>query len=178
MNANPRGESRGDCFGTNGLIGPSPHFACKDGAYFKAGGTRADMIATRLRLILVAVALGCAGSGVTAAAAGEFPFGLEMTLDAPPQPGAKRLPNLEIGDRGEVRLELWCKSGEGQFSVAGDTVVFVAGVMRDGGCSAQQIAADDALLAALSAATNWTRRGDIVALTGAGATLRFQLNTN
>ncbi|MEA2917154.1 MAG: hypothetical protein QOJ15_9235, partial [Bradyrhizobium sp.] len=51
-----------------------------------------------------------------------FPFGSEMTLDAARQPGSKRVPNLEIGDSGETTLELWCKGGKGQFSVAGNTV--------------------------------------------------------
>ena len=54
-----------------------------------------------------------------------FPFGAEMTLDVDRQPGSKRIPNLEIGDTGEVILELWCKGGTGQFSVAGNTVIFV-----------------------------------------------------
>ena len=31
----------------------------------------------------------------------EFPFGLEMTLDVARQPGSKRLPTLDIGDRGD-----------------------------------------------------------------------------
>jgi len=60
-----------------------------------------------------------------------FPFGLEMTLDVARQPGSKRLPTLEIGDSGETRLELWCKGGKGQFSVAGNTVIFVAGSLED-----------------------------------------------
>jgi hypothetical protein len=30
----------------------------------------------------------------------EFPFGFEMTLEAAPQPGSKRIPTLEIGDNG------------------------------------------------------------------------------
>src|SRR5271169_3679575 len=47
-----------------------------------------------------------------------FPFGFEMTLDAARQPGSKRIPTLEIGDNGEATLDLWCKSGKGQFSVA------------------------------------------------------------
>ena len=54
-----------------------------------------------------------------------FPFGMEMTLDAGRMPGSKRVPNLDIGDSGEVVLELWCKGGKGQFSVAGNTVIFV-----------------------------------------------------
>ena len=40
-------------------------------------------------------------------------------------PAPSGYPNLEIGDAGEVVLELWCKGGKGQFSVAGNTVIFV-----------------------------------------------------
>src|SRR5712671_1876883 len=56
---------------------------------------------------------------IPARANDEFPFGLEMTLDAARQPGSKRLPTLDIGDSGEATLELWCKGGKGQFSIAG-----------------------------------------------------------
>src|SRR5882724_6099426 len=66
-------------------------------------------------------------SSIQARAEDGFPFGMEMTLEALPQPGSKRIPDLEIGDNGEVVLELWCKGGKGQFSVAGNTVIFVAG---------------------------------------------------
>src|SRR3954466_7949304 len=89
---------------------------------------------------------------VPAHAAEEFPFGLEMTLDAQRQPGSKRIPNLEIGDAGETLVELWCKGGKGQFSVAGDTVVFVAGAIDNRSCNDAQAALDDQLLADLSAA--------------------------
>jgi len=107
----------------------------------------------------------------------EFPFGFEMTLDAPRMPGSKRVPSLDIGDNGEVVLELWCKGGKGQFSVAGNTVIFVAGEMEDRPCSPAKAQADDELIAALTAATNWTRRGDLISFVGA-KTLRFRLNTN
>jgi hypothetical protein len=114
---------------------------------------------------------------VAPAHAQEFPFGLEMTLDAARQPGSKRLPTLEIGDAGEARLELWCKGGAGQFSVAGNTVVFVPGQLQARNCSPAQAQADDALLAALGEATTWSRQGDVVSFLGA-APLRFRLNTN
>src|SRR5690242_21825546 len=91
-----------------------------------------------------------------------FPFGMEMTLDAPPQRGSKRVPDLDIGDNGEVVLELWCKGGKGQFSVAGNTVIFVAGEMEDRPCPPAKAQADDELIAALTAATNWKRQGDLV----------------
>jgi heat shock protein HslJ len=106
-----------------------------------------------------------------------FPFGLEMTMDAARQPGSKRLPSLEIGDDGEVTLELWCKGGKGQFSVAGNTVIFVAGAMENRVCPPERAQADDELVTALGEAATWTRQGDVVSFVGA-KTLRFRINTN
>lgn len=111
------------------------------------------------------------------ARAQEFPFGLEMTLDAERQPGSKRLPTLEVGDDGEVLVELWCKGGKGRFSIAGNTVVFVPGIMQERNCPPAKAQADDALLIALSEATSWSRQGDLISFVGA-QTLRFRLNTN
>jgi hypothetical protein len=112
-----------------------------------------------------------------AAAQEEFPFGFDMTLDTANQPGSKRLPTVEIGDHGEAKLDLWCKSGTGQFSVAGNTVIFMPGPMEDRGCSPERAAVDDDLVATLSAATNWKRQSDLVSFTGAKP-LRFHINTN
>lgn len=127
-----------------------------------------------LRATFVGAALFIA---LPAHAAEEFPFGMEMTLDTQRQPGSKRIPNLEIGEAGETRVELWCKGGKGQFSIAGNTVVFVAGAMEPRSCSDAQAALDDQLLADLGAATNWQRRGDAVTFVGPKP-LRFRLNTN
>ena len=119
-----------------------------------------------------------AASNIIPARADEgFPFGFAMTLDAARMPGSKRVPNLDIGDNGEVVLELWCKGGKGQFSVAGNTVIFVPGPIEDRGCPPAKAQADDDLVAALSEASNWKRQGDAIAFIGA-RTLRFQLNTN
>jgi hypothetical protein len=106
-----------------------------------------------------------------------FPFGLEMTLEAAPQPGSKRLPTMEIGDSGEVTLELWCKDGKGQFSVAGNSVIFVPGPLQDRACPAARAQADDDLVAALSEAATWSRRGDLISFNGTKS-LRFRINTN
>ncbi|MBX9648025.1 MAG: META domain-containing protein [Xanthobacteraceae bacterium] len=106
-----------------------------------------------------------------------FPFGTEMTLDVGRQPGSKRIPNIEIGDAGEVVLELWCKGGKGQFSVAGNTVIFVAGEMENRSCPPDRAQADDDLIAALADAATWKRQGDFVSFVGA-KTLRFRVNTN
>lgn len=106
-----------------------------------------------------------------------FPFGAEMTLDVGRQPGSKRIPNLEIGDAGEVILELWCKGGKGQFSVAGNSVIFVPGAMENRTCPPDRAQQDDDLIAALSDVASWRRQGDMVSFVGP-KTLRFRINTN
>ena len=129
------------------------------------------------RKLVAAVVVSAAFFGAAPAMAQEFPFGLEMTLEAAPMPGSKRIPSLDIGDNGEVELELWCKGGKGQFSVAGNTIVFVPGAMEERSCPADRAQADDDLLAALAAAATWRRQGDFITLMGSKA-LRFRINTN
>lgn len=106
-----------------------------------------------------------------------FPFGTEMTLEALPQPGSKRIPNIEIGDHGEVVLELWCKGGKGQFSVAGNTVIFVPGQIQDRNCPPARAQADDELVAALGSVETWKRQGDVLTLIGPKP-LRFRTTGN
>jgi hypothetical protein len=124
-------------------------------------------------LVLVAATV----SAGPACAQDGFPFGFEMTLDAARQPGSKRVPTMEIGDNGEATLELWCKGGKGQFSVAGNTVIFVAGPLEDRACPPAKAQADDDLVAALSEAATWTRQGDLISFIGTRP-LRFRLLTN
>jgi hypothetical protein len=131
-----------------------------------------------VRRATIALVLGAVVfEAIPASADNGFPFGQEMTLDVGRQPGSKRIPNIEIGDSGETVLELWCKGGKGQFSVAGNTVVFVAGQLEDRTCPPAQAQADDDLVATLSDAATWTRQGDFVSFIGT-KTLRFRLNTN
>jgi hypothetical protein len=132
----------------------------------------------RPAMVALVLAFGLAAlDGLPARADEDFPFGFEMTLDAPPQPGSKRVPSLEIGDSGETRVELWCKGGKGQFSVAGNTVVFVIGPMEDRACPDARARADDELIAALSEAATWKRQGDVISFIGTRP-LRFRLLTN
>ena len=131
----------------------------------------------KLAGVALVLLVSAAPNAAQAQADNGFPFGMEMTMDVPPQPGSKRIPNLEIGDRGEVVLELWCKGGKGQFSVAGNTVIFVAGAMENRNCPANRAQADDELIAALTDAATWKRQGDAISFIGS-KTLRFRLNTN
>lgn len=126
---------------------------------------------------MVCAAVGMLLMSVAAHAEEGFPFGTEMTLEAVPQPGSKRIPNLEIGDNGEVVLELWCKGGKGQFSVAGNTVIFVPGAIQDRSCPPAKAQADDDLVVALSSVETWKRQGDVLTLIGPKP-LRFRTNGN
>jgi|ERR1700733_11936670 hypothetical protein len=125
-------------------------------------------------VLVLAVA---AFNSVPASAEDGFPFGFEMTLETAPQPGSKRVPTLEIGDNGEATLDLWCKSGKGQFSVAGNTVIFVPGPLQDRDCPPARAQADDELVTALSEAATWKRQGDLISFIGT-TSLRFRLLTN
>ncbi|MGY4476515.1 heat shock protein HslJ [Bradyrhizobium sp. USDA 3364] len=124
-------------------------------------------------LAFLAAALGA----VPARAQEEFPFGFVMTLDAARMPGSKRIPSIEVGDNGEVILELWCDGGKGQFSVAGNTIVFVPGAMENRTCTPERAQADKDLLATLGDMTSWRRHGDEVTFTGSKS-LRFVINSN
>jgi hypothetical protein len=136
------------------------------------------MLSVHLRSVGMAlILLAATGASARAQEDTSFPFGMEMTMDVLPQPGSKRVPNLDIDDNGEVTIEFWCRGGKGQFSVAGNTVIFVAGQMENRDCPAAKAQADDDLLAALTSATNWTRRGDAVSFIGP-QTLKFHINTN
>jgi hypothetical protein len=137
-----------------------------------------DSVTAFLKSAAAALVLAAAGFGAIPASAEDgFPFGSDMTLDVAREAGSKRLPTLEIGDNGEARLELWCKGGTGQFSVAGNTVIFVAGPLQDHDCPPARAQADDELIAALGGAATWKRQDDFVSFIGPRS-LRFHLNTN
>jgi heat shock protein HslJ len=134
-------------------------------------------VTRHLKLVAAISLLSAAVLQTAPAQAQEFPFGLEMTLDAGRMQGSKRIPSLDIGDNGEVVLELWCKGGKGQFSVAGNTIVFVPGAMENRTCPPDRAQADDDLIAALGDAATWRRQGDFITLVGTKS-LRFRINTN
>ena len=112
---------------------------------------------------------------VTAAfAQSDFPYDRDMVLDARPMRGGKRVPVLAIGAGGRAQIDLWCKRGEGQAAIAGDTITIIIGAMADEPCTPERAQADEDMIAALAGVTNWAMRGDVVTLTGAKP-LRFRL---
>jgi hypothetical protein len=130
-----------------------------------------------LRLCVVVLAI--LGAGVVSAsqAQTEFPYDRDLVLDARPRRGGKRIPVLSIEQGGRAQIDLWCKRGQGDALIAGDTITILVGAMRDESCTPERAQADEEMIAALSAVTNWSMRGDAVTLTGAKA-LRFRAATN
>jgi heat shock protein HslJ len=135
---------------------------------------------TTLRRAAFSLTLGTAATALPApavAAQSEFPFGHELMLDVKPMKGSKRVPMLDIDDKGLAEIDLWCNSVKGQLVVAGDTITIITGEKTARTCPPERAQADDEVLGALNEMTNWRREGDVLVLTGT-RTMRFRLQTN
>ena len=106
-----------------------------------------------------------------------FPHDRDMVLDARAMRGGKRVPVLSIEQNGRAQIDLWCKRGRGQATIAGGTITIAIAAMNDEPCTPERAQADEDVIATLSQATGWSQRGDVVTLTG-GKPLRFWLATN
>ena len=113
----------------------------------------------------------------SAAHAQDFPYDRDLVLDARPMRGGKRVPILSVGPNGQAQIDLWCKRGQGQAVIAGDTITIIVRSMNDETCTPERAQADEQMILTLSQVTNWTQRGDVVTFTG-GATLRFRAAAN
>ena len=118
----------------------------------------------------VALVLGLLAS---AAQAQEFPYDRDLVLDARPMRGGKRVPVLAIDASGQAQIDLWCKRGQGQAVIAGETITIIVGAMSDDSCTPERAQADEQMILALSQVTTWSVRGDVVTFSG-GTPLRFR----
>ncbi len=129
-------------------------------------------------LVRISVALALAGlATIPATAQAEFPFDRDLVLEARAMRGSKRVPVLSIEANGRAQIDLWCKRGQGQATIVAETITISVGAMNDEPCSPERAQADEDMIAALSQATSWSQRGDVVTLTGAKP-LRFRAATN
>lgn len=118
----------------------------------------------------VALVLGLLAS---TAQAQEFPYDRDLVLDARPMRGGKRVPVLAIDASGAAQIDLWCKRGQGQAVIAGETITIIVGAMNDDACTPERAQADEQMIVALSQVTTWSVRGDVVTF-GGGAPMRFR----
>ena len=104
-----------------------------------------------LRLARVGLPLILTGFACVAEAQSEFPYDRDLVLDARAMRGGKRVPVLSVEQNGRAQIDLWCKRGDGQAAIAGDTITITVGTMRDEPCTPERAQADEDMLAALAA---------------------------
>ena len=119
-----------------------------------------------------------AAAALPAIAQAEFPYDRDLVFDARPMRGGKRVPILSIDGSGRAQIDLWCKRGQGEAVIAGDSITILLGAMRDEGCTAERAQADEEMIAALGQVTGWSQRGETVTLSGATTSLRFRAASN
>jgi heat shock protein HslJ len=132
---------------------------------------------TVLQSTLLVVLVTIAAVRSMPASAQSFPFGEELRLDADPMPGSKKVPILDIGERGNAEIDLWCNSVKAQLVVAANTITIITGAVSSRQCGPNLMRADDDLMAALNSVTNWRMEGPDLVLVGP-MTLRFVHQTN
>jgi heat shock protein HslJ len=125
----------------------------------------------------LALALACGLIGAASASERGFPFDRELFLDSGPIGKSRKIPSLEVSAGGQAQIDLYCASGQGQVTIAGDAITIVPGPMVVQQCMPDRLRGDDDLMAALTAVTGWRREGDAVVLIGT-RTLRYRPATN
>ena len=129
---------------------------------------KVGLVRPALAAVLVAVV------AQEAVAQAEFPYERDLVFDARPMRGGKRVPILSVDSGGRAQIDLWCKRGQGEAVIAGDTITILIGAMREESCTPERAQADEDMIAALSAVTSWSARGDVVTLSGGPSALRFR----
>ena len=132
---------------------------------------------------LVALTGGVVAGGVLAGvAAGHaadhgFPYDSTLLLEAKPMKGSKRVPILQIEERGDAAIDLWCNRVQAQLVVVDNTITVILGASTEKQCDPDRMQADQGLMAALQQVATWRRQDDLLTLQGE-QTLRFHLSTN
>ena len=94
------------------------------------------------RVVCLLLALAFAGLS-SRAFAQEFPYDRDMVLETRAMRGGKRVPVLAIEPGGRAQIDLWCKRGQGQATIAGDTITIVIGAMNGEPCTPERAQADE-----------------------------------
>jgi META domain len=117
--------------------------------------------------------------GVSAGRAADrgFPYDSTLLLETKPMKGSKRVPILQIGERGDAAIDLWCNRVQAQLVVVDSTITVILGASTEKQCDPERTQADEDLKDALQQVANWRRDGDLLVLQG-DRSLRFHLSSN
>jgi hypothetical protein len=128
--------------------------------------------------LLAAAAVLLLAATAPAPAQGAFPFDQEMLLEVKPMPGSRRVPMMEIHAGGRASVDLWCHSAIADVAISGNEIKFNFLSAKAENCTPERGELDEVMGKALSEVTNWSRKNDIVTLTGPTATYRFRISTH
>ena len=129
----------------------------------------------KLKLLAMAALVLAAAGPVQAQ--GSFPFDQEMLLEVKPMPGSRRVPMMEIQSNGRAMVDLWCHSAVADVAISGNEIKFTFLSAKAENCTPERGALDEAMGKALSEVTHWSRKNDIVTLTGP-TTFHFRISTH
>lgn len=128
--------------------------------------------------LLAAILFALAGlSPATHASGQDFPYDKELRFDANPVRGSKRVPGLQISEKGAVEIDLWCVSGKAHAVIIEKQITIVPISMQDNQCPADRLRMDEELLNKLTQVTAWRWEGQLLVLVGPQL-LRFRPTSN
>jgi hypothetical protein len=128
--------------------------------------------------LFVAILFALAGlSPATHASGQDFPYDKELRFDANPVRGSKRVPGLQISEKGAVEIDLWCVSGKAHAVIIERQITIVPISMQDNQCPADRLRMDEELLNKLTQVTAWRWEGQLLVLVGPQL-LRFRPTSN
>ena len=128
--------------------------------------------------LFAAILLALAGlSPATHASGQDFPYDKELRFDANPARGSKRVPGLQISEKGAVEIDLWCVSGKAHAVIIEKQITIVPISMQDNQCPADRLRMDEELLSKLTQVTAWRWEGQLLVLVGPEL-LRFRPTSN
>jgi heat shock protein HslJ len=130
-------------------------------------------------LVALVVLAGGVMAGASAARAADhgFPYDSTLLLETKPMKGSKRVPVLQIEERGGAAIDLWCNRVQAQLVVVDNTITVILGASTEKQCEPDRVQADEDLKDILQQVANWRRDGDLLVLQG-DRSLRFRLSSN
>lgn len=145
------------------------------------------MVRHGIRLLALLALLAALTAAVPAPAADDiqFPFNQELLMDTPPMRPNKRIPGITVAASGAAQIDLWCRSVYGRVELSAGSIAITTealpqalpAMMSPGQCTPERMRADESMLATLTQATAWRKRGTAIEIMGP-TTLRFWPSTH
>jgi hypothetical protein len=90
----------------------------------------------------------------------------------------RRVPMLEVLPDGKASIDLWCHAAKADAAVSGTAIKFTFTSAQPQDCTPERIELDQQLAKTFLEIVSWSRKDDILVLSGPTTTLRFRLSTH